>query len=357
MLRLFQFIGKRLKGVGVRASWLWLALVLGLLAAFPFVSPSIYYVSVLTTAALYAVLAMSYDLLIGYTGIVSFGHALFFGIGAYGAGILMRDVGLGFFPALVVVVLLSALMAVVVGLLSLRVSGVYFSMVTLAFAEFFHILVQKLYRLTGGDDGFSRIPTPHWLGSQVHKFYFVLVFAVILFYIGSRLVKSPVGSVWMAIRENETRAKLIGYNTFFYKLLVMVISGMMAGLTGGVYAVVVNFAYPGFISVGTTINVLLMVIIGGVGSLYGSILGALIVRSLGQILSSYFHSWLLMFGLIYVVIVLFFPAGIIGSSRAFLARRQARAGLSAPGAGASTGGALGGSSHGQATDSPGRAVD
>jgi len=315
-------VAKVSRRTGTERTWLLTGGLLGLLFAFPVLSPSVYYVSLLTSAALYGVLAMSYDLLMGYTGILSFGHALFFGVGAYGAGILMRDAGFDFFSAMAVVLALSAVLAAVIGLLSLRVKGVYFAMVTMAFAEFFHILVEKLYHITGGSDGFTRIPTPVWLGGTVQKYYVALVFAIAMYLLARRLVSSPVGSVWLAIRENETRAAMLGYDTFSYKLAVMVISGMMAALTGGLYAVVVNFAHPGFISVSTTINLLLMVVIGGVGTLSGGFIGALIVQPLGRILSSYFRAWLLVFGVVYVLIVLFFPAGILGSVRMWRLRRR-----------------------------------
>lgn len=308
------------------------------LLVFPFVSPSLFYVSLLIEVFIFGVYAMSYDLLMGYTGIVSFGQALFFGTGAYTAGLLLIHTRLPFVAVLVAVIGVSAILAAIIGVLSLRVKGVYFTMVTLAFAELFHVVVQKLDKITGGADGLPGVPSPGILGNRTYFYYFALGFAVAVFLAVRRIVASPTGKVFMAIRENETRAEMIGYHVFVYKLIAMMVSGVMAGLAGAVYGVFLNYAYPNLLSADTTISALLMTIIGGVGTLYGPILGAGVVRVLGFVLSSYFERWVIFIGLIYVVIVMFLPYGIVGTWRDRVARRvQTGLGLDARGTGIGAG--------------------
>ena len=295
-------------------SWSKAAVVTGLLAVtfFPVMAPSPYLVSLAIEVFIFSVYAMSYDLLMGFTGIVSFGHALFFGAGAYTAGILLSRTGIPLPGVMALVVVAAALLAAGVGVLSLRVRGVYFAMVTLAFAELFFIVAHKWSRVTGGSDGLTGIPVPDWLLSRVAFYYFALLLAAAVFLLAQRLINSPAGSVMVAIRENETRAAVIGYNVFAFKLLAMVISGVLAALAGMTYALFLDYAYPALVGIDTTVSALLMTLIGGVGTLWGGILGAAVVRLLGFWLSTLFDRWLLVFGMVYVLIMMFLPSGVMG---------------------------------------------
>jgi branched-chain amino acid transport system permease protein len=268
-----------------------------------------------------AVYAMSYDILMGYTGLLSFGHAMFFGGGAYVLGILLKHAGWGLGPALLMVVLVALAQSLVIGVLSLRVSGVYLTMVTLAFAQMFFILAEAtdFRQWTGAEDGLQSIPIPEWLSPTDHRlrFYFVtLAFAVAMYLLARRAVDSPTGKVMVAIRENEPRARVIGYNTFVYKLIALCLSGVMAGLAGAMNALWNLNANPSMLSVNTTINALLMTIIGGVGTLVGPMLGAGVLQLLGYWLNAAFGPrWPLIFGVVYILIVLFLPYGIVGTWR------------------------------------------
>jgi branched-chain amino acid transport system permease protein len=268
-----------------------------------------------------AVYAMSYDLLMGYTGLLSFGHAMFFGTGAYAVGILLKHAGWPLWQALAVVVLVALVQGLLIGVLSLRVSGVYLTMVTLAFAQMFFILAEAtdFRQWTGAEDGLQSIPVPAWLSPTDHRlrFYFVaLGFAVAMYLIARRVVDSPTGKVMVAIRDNETRARVLGYNTFVYKQIALCVSGVMAALAGAMNALWNLNANPSMLSVTTTINALLMTIIGGVGTLVGPMLGAGVLQLLGYWLNAVFGPrWPLIFGVVYILIVLFLPYGIVGTWR------------------------------------------
>ncbi len=276
-----------------------------------------------------AVYALSYDLLLGYTGIISFGHALFLGGGAYTTAILLRGDSP---PPMVLVVLaviaVGLLLGGLVGALSLRVSGVYFSMITLALAEIVFILFRaddpKLKPFTGGELGLQGIQTPAAIDPTAFRlrFYFLaLGFMAALYLIARRIVSSPTGRVFVAVRENEHRATALGYNTFVYKLCATMLSATIAALAGmmlGLYDKSVTYE---LFSVNITIQALLMTIIGGIGTLSGPLVGAATIRLLDQWLKSdtlraILPAWLrsdLLFGLVYIALVLFFPAGIMGA--------------------------------------------
>lgn len=269
------------------------------------------------------IFAMSYDLLLGYTGILSFGHAMFFGTGGYAIAILIgRNFNWSFGMALVAVVIIALVQSLIFGVLSLRVKGVYLAMVTLAFAEMFYILAEagdfRMY--TGADDGLHGFPVPAYLSATDHRtrFYFLtLVFFVAVFLVIKRLVDSPTGKVMVASRENENRATMIGFNTFWYKLTAFVAAGVFAALAGALSALYRVSVTPSMLSLGRTIDALAMTIIGGLGTLVGPVLGASIIQLLGYWLERWFGSnWTLIYGIIFMLIVMFLPYGLVGTFRA-----------------------------------------
>jgi branched-chain amino acid transport system permease protein len=266
-----------------------------------------------------AVFALSYDILMGHTGILSFGHALFFGTGAYAFGILVKYGHWSPPAAIAVVIVIAAIESFVIGVLSLRVHGVYFAMVTLAFATVAFILVEAtdFKQWTGAEDGLHGIPVPDAINPALHRteFYFLsLAFAVGIFLLVKLFVDSPSGRVWAAIRENEARATSIGYNTLVFKVQATIISGVIAALAGTLNAMWNLSATPQTMGVDTTINALLMAIIGGSGTIIGPMLGAGVLQLLGYLLNLWLGSvWQLVFGLIYILLVLFVPYGIVGT--------------------------------------------
>jgi branched-chain amino acid transport system permease protein len=269
------------------------------------------------------IFAMSYDLLLGYTGILSFGHAMFLGTGGYVIGILIgKNFNWPFVGALLAVVLIALIQSLIFGMLSLRVKGVYLAMVTLAFAEMFFILAEAgdFRQYTGADDGLHGFPVPAYLSATDYRtrFYFLaLAFFVVVFLAVRRLVNSPTGRVMIATRDNESRATMIGYNTVWFKLVAFVAAGVFAALAGALSALYNVSVTPAILGTFKTIDALAMTIIGGVGTLIGPILGATIVQLLGYWLERWFGpTWTLIYGIIFMLIVVFLPYGIVGTIRA-----------------------------------------
>ena len=318
-------------GTSSRRSWLGLVALVALLA-FPFILSALtgepvdagtpkFWQGMLAQVFILAVYAVSYDLLMGYTGILSFGHAMFFGTGAYVTGILLTHAGWPLWQVALAVVAVAIVQGLIIGVLSLRVRGVYLAMVTLAFAQMFFILAEAtdFREWTGAEDGLHGIPVPEWISptdQRLRFYYFALAFSVVAYLVARRVVDSPVGRVMVAIRENEPRAQMIGYNTFVYKLIAVTLSGLLASTAGLMNALWNVNANPSMLSVNTTINALLMTIIGGVGTLIGPVLGAGVLQLLGYWLNDIFGPrWPLIFGVVYILIVLFFPYGLVGTWR------------------------------------------
>lgn len=269
------------------------------------------------------IFAMSYDILLGFTGLLSFGHAMFFGTGAYVIGILLsRNFEWPFGWALLAVIVVALLQSLIFGMLSLRVKGVYLAMVTLAFAEMFYILAEAgdYRQYTGADDGLHGFGVPAYLSATDYRtrfYYLALIFFVVVFLLARRLINSPTGRVMIALRDNENRATMIGYNTFWFKLASFVAAGVFASLAGALFALYNVSVTPAILSAQKTIDALAVTIIGGVGTLVGPILGASIVQLLGYWLERWFGAnWTLIYGLIFMLIVIFLPYGIVGTIRA-----------------------------------------
>ncbi len=269
------------------------------------------------------IFAMSYDVLLGYAGILSFGHAMFFGTGGYAVAILIdKNFNWPFGWALLAVVVIAFLQSLIFGALSLRVKGVYLAMVTLAFAEMFFILAEAgdFRAYTGADDGLHGFPVPAYLSATDHRtrfYYLALIFFVLVFLAAKRLVNSPTGRVMIATRDNENRATMIGYNTVWFKLVAFVAAGIFAALAGALSALYNVSVTPAVLGSVKTIDALAMTIIGGVGTLVGPIIGATIVQLLGYWLERWFGpTWTLIYGTIFMLIVIFLPYGIVGTIRA-----------------------------------------
>jgi len=270
-----------------------------------------------------SIFAMSYDVLLGYTGLLSFGHAMFFGTGGYVIAILIgRNFNWPLGWALLAVLLIAFLQSLIFGALSLRVKGVYLAMVTLAFAEMFFILSEAgdFRQYTGADDGLHGFAVPAYLSPTVYRtrFYFLtLIFFIVVFLTARRLINSPTGRIMIAIRDNENRATMIGYRSMWFKLISFIASGTFAALAGALSAIYNVSVTPSILSSAKTIDALAMTIIGGVGTLIGPILGAGIIQLLGYWLERWFGpSWTLIYGTIFMLIVIFLPYGIVGTIRA-----------------------------------------
>ena len=306
------------------------ALLLILLPFLATLADEPYLVSLFSRILIYALAAASLDLILGYGGLVSLGHAAFFGIGAYAVGILahhdFEETVLFSWPlaipgsdnALVawpVAILVAAILAAIIGALSLRTSGMHFIMITLAFAQmlFFFFVSLEGY---GGDDGlslFSRNTLPGLdLSDDVHFYYVCLASLCAFLFLAGRLVESRFGMVIRGCRESEKRMQSLGFPTYRYKLLCFVIAGAAAGLAGALIANQVEYVSPGLMHWTRSAIILVMVLLGGSGTLYGPVLGAAAFLLLEEILSIYTEHWMVYFGPVMILVVLFARHGLFG---------------------------------------------
>ncbi|HEY1719810.1 MAG TPA: branched-chain amino acid ABC transporter permease [Magnetospirillaceae bacterium] len=330
-----------------------LLVILIALAFAPFLFPGTRSLAVASRICVFIVLAASYDILLGYTGIVSFAHTMFFGIGAYGVAAVLAKAWVGW-DAIVLGTLagvaVAMVVATIVGLLSLRVRAIFFSMITLAVASFTQILATEWRDLTGGEDGLTFSvpdalkPSFHLvegtvlgakLDGRVVTYYLIFALALVLFLFMLRIVNSPFGRVLQAIRENEFRIEALGLKPVVYRTVASVLSAGIAALAGAMMALLLRYNGPdATLSFSLMVDILLMVVIGGMGTLYGSVIGAVVIvmaqyylqGALGgvedmvagvPVLAALFHPdrWLLWLGVLFIVIVYFFPTGIVGRLR------------------------------------------
>ncbi len=294
-------------------------LVLAALLVYPFYG-SEFYIEVVARILILAIFAMSLDLLVGFTGLVSFGHAAYFGIAAYTVVLLSPT---DFTPANLWVVLplsmlASAVAAFVVGLLVLRTKGIYFIMVTLAFAQMAYYIFHDT-KLGGGSDGIYLDVRPEAsiagfvpfdLLDSHHLYFFVVAMMVLVYVFLTLVLRSPFGRVLVGIRSNEHRMRSLGYSTYGYKLAAFTLAGAIAGLAGFLFAVLFGFVTPEYLSWHKSGDVLLMVILGGIGSLAGAIAGAFVLVGLQELFTDWTKHWQLLMGGVIVLAVLFMPGGL-----------------------------------------------
>jgi branched-chain amino acid transport system permease protein len=268
-----------------------------------------------------ALYALSFDLIFGITGLLSFGHSMFFGVGAYLTGIAIKSFGLSFPVTLGLIFLAAILQALLFGLVLPRVKGITFALVTLGMASVFHIIVMssELGTYTGADVGLQGVIVPAFISpaNERLRFYFLALSVLVLFYLlYQRFVDSPTGRVCVAIRENESRAQMLGYNTFYFKLAALLLSSFTAALAGFMHTLYQPIVSPNIASLGFTVTALLIILIGGVGTLNGALVGAAVYRLLDFGLRRYVgESASFINGAIYVAFVLFVPFGIVGTWR------------------------------------------
>ena len=297
------------------------ALVVGLVAgSMATVAPFLpaYPLTLLTQTLIAAMLAMSLDLLLGYTGLPSLGHAAYFGVGAYAVAILATGRQVGFAGCLGAGLAAAGLTAALFGLLAIRATGTYFLMITLALGMVVWGLAFRWVSLTQGDNGISGIPRPElglpWsLWKPLPFFYFTLVAALVAWGLLSMLVVSPFGLGLEGIRESECRMRALGYNVWLHKYLVFVLSGAGAGFAGVFWAYYNGFVSPVDTQLVTSVETLLMVALGGPGTLVGPAVGAATIVFLKNVVSVYTKRWLLILGAVYIGAILFAPRGLVGA--------------------------------------------
>lgn len=284
-----------------------------LFAVLPLVKTSDYQLTVANNILLWALFAMAFNMLFGVTGMLSFGQAMYFGLGAYFVGLFVSYVGaVWFLPALVMGVVAAGLLAIVVGPLVLRLTGVYFTMLTLAFAQLGWGIVVKWYDFTGGDDGIQGIIPPGILGNKIVYFYFCLLLTSISLWFLWRISRSPFGLMLRCIRQNPNRVRFLGRRVKRNQLRIYVISSALTALAGGLMAGVDSSVHTGMWYWTTSGEVILMSILGGMGQFFGPFIGAAIMILIEDMVGAYTESWSLVIGLVMLVMVLTLPKGIVG---------------------------------------------
>lgn len=309
--------GAATNGAGPTRELLAYALVAGLLALAPLALP-IFAMTLLTEALILGLFAMSLDLMVGYTRLVSFGHAAAYGIGAYAAGDILLHTSLPLPFAVLAAAVIAGVIAIGVAWVCTLARGVSFSMLTLAFAQLLYAVAFKWTAVTGASDGLAGIPRnggPFGITvfeNKIGYYYLVLVCLAGAFAFCWSLVRSPFGAVLRGIRENEAKTLSLGYNTRRYKIAIVAIAYALGGLAGALYSPFAGFANTDLLFWLFSGQALIMVIVGGQGTLTGPILGAAFFMLLEQTLSSYTDSWALFFGAIFIAFVMFAPQGIWG---------------------------------------------
>ena len=306
--------------MNTHASLIFKLIALAVIACVPLSGES-FYIEIIGKVLVMAIFAMSLDLLVGFTGLVSFGHAAYFGIAAYAAALFMAKFeSMSLWLVLPASVALSALAAFLIGLFVLRTKGIYFIMVTLAFAQMAYFIFHDT-PLGGGSDGMYLNTKPSaaifgWepfeLSNEVHLFYFILATLVLVYLFLGRVLQSPFGRVLVGIKSNEHRMQSLGYFTFRYKLGAFTLAGALGGLAGFLYTVLFGFVTPELLSWHESGNVLLMVILGGMGNLVGAIAGAFAFEAMREVFADLTKYWQLLMGGVIVAVVLFLPGGLAG---------------------------------------------
>lgn len=287
--------------------------------------PRVLYPPVALDIAAWALFAVAVDLLLGYVGLLSFGHAAFWGTSAYTAAIVAAKTGAAFPFAILAGVAAAVVVAVPIGYLAVRRTGIYFAMVTLAFAQMLYILANQLGGVTGGDNGLQDVPRTLWgvdLSDPYYFYYWMLPLVGLGLFAAWRIVHSPFGAVLLAIRDNPSRVRALGYPVHLYKLTAFVLSAALAGLGGGLYAMSHQFVTLDTLQWTTSGQAVVLVVLGGIGTLWGGVLGSGIVLRLQDYLSlHHFVAPDLIFGGVFIVVVLLFRRGIWGSAAHLLRPR------------------------------------
>ncbi len=313
-------MGKLNSGSNIKRVVLFHVIVLAALAILPLFL-STYHQKLAVEAIILAVFAMSLDLVMGYAGIATFGHAAFFGIGGYAMGVMLKFLFPSLWLGLIMAGFCTAVLAFFIGFVSIRAKGIYFAILTLAFAEVVYRIIFHSYNTPlGGSDGLVGVPTP-MLGlgffeidlTKTVNFYWVAVaFAYLSYVVCKLVVGSPFGSILSGIRENENRVSFIGFNVKWSKVTAFVMAGVFAGFSGAMFTAFKTYADTEQLSFVLSGKVIVMGLIGGIGTLIGPMIGAVVITIFESIISTYFHAHNLIIGALFVIVVIFMPKGLLG---------------------------------------------
>lgn len=294
------------------------------LVLFPFGAPGLYsgyYVDLFTKIMIFGIVLLGFDILAGYTGLVSLGHAMFFGLGGYSSAFIIIHLSSNLFVCLIVALLATLVVGLVVGYFSTQTKDIFFVFLTLAFAQFLYLTAFNLTTVTGGDNGLSMpqvtlgipglwetfIPRPNGF------YYLVLVFLVLSFLYCRRVIKSPFGRVLVGIRENEERVSFLGYNVRLLKIKAFMISAFFAAIAGVLFATYQEFVSPEMLHWSISGDFILMSVLGGMGTLIGPVVGGVILLWGGDVLSSLTENWMIFIGGFFVLMIILAPKGVVGT--------------------------------------------
>ena len=294
---------------------------------FPFIVP---YKALATQIIIWGLFALGFNVCLGYTGMLSFGHAAYFGVGAYTAGIVLIRLWENIWFSLLGGFVMGALLALILGYLCIKRRGIYFAMLTLAFAQLVYFVAFQWVDLTGGDNGLRNIPAVplSFFGLAIDiytplRFYFFVLFFVFLSLLAlNRILQSPFGQVLQAVRENEQRARSCGYDATNVRWVAFIISGAISGLAGSLYALYLHFVGIDSLYYSTSGQVIMMTLLGGMGTFIGPFIGAGVFLYLEDVLSVITPNWMIFLGVIFVLCVLFFPSGIWGTVKELSLKRR-----------------------------------
>lgn len=301
---------------------LWTAIVVALLAVVPVLFPG-YHTSLATLTLIYALLAMSVDILAGFAGRTPLCHGAIFGTATYVVMYYVTVAGGSPWVGVALGIVAAVVVSLIFALLAVRTTGVYFLLLTLALGMIVWGVCQRWTSVTGGENGLRGNVRPDWLADPVRFYYFVLLVGLTASFVMWRFVRSPFGLTLRGIRESESRMRSLGYNSTYHLVLGFLFSGLMAGISGVLYAFFNSFVGPSTVALAQSVKGLLMAIIGGVGTLFGGVVGAAIIIILENVVSSFTERWSMVLGLLFVLTMIFAPEGIVGKIRSMLGRRKA----------------------------------
>jgi branched-chain amino acid transport system permease protein len=295
--------------------------VLAVAAALPLLLSN-YQVGLATEILIFGVLAMSIDILAGFAGRTSLGHGAIFGVSGYVVVYASAQAGLPLAVAFMLGIIAATLVATIFGLLAVRTSGVYFLLLTLALGMIVWGICLRWTQVTGGENGMRGDVRPDFLMSHRAFYWAVLAVVTIVSYAMWRFVRSPFGLTLLGIRDSESRMRSLGYNVSLHLFICFIVSGFFAGIAGALYAMFNNFVSPSTVALAQSVEGVLMMIAGGVGTLFGGFVGAAAIIALENVVSAYTERWQTVLGVTFILIMIFAPEGIIGTLRAILARRE-----------------------------------
>ncbi|MFA6220900.1 MAG: branched-chain amino acid ABC transporter permease [Desulfomonilaceae bacterium] len=304
--------------------WVIFFVIFGLVPVF---AKSDYHLMLANHILIWGMFAMAFNMLFGVTGMLSFGQALYYGLGAYSVGLIAKGFGEAWFvPAIGVGLLLAVVVSILIGLLVIRVSGVYFTVLTLAFGQLAWQITFRWYHFTGGDDGIQGIMPPGILSNHIVYYCFTLLFVAVSIWVLRRLVNSPMGLTLRCIRQNPDRVRFLGRRVRRNQLRIYVISSFFAALAGGLMAGADNSIHPDMLYWTTSGEVILMAVLGGIGQFFGPFIGAAVIIIIQDVVGARTEYWSLIIGLIMMVMVLLLPKGLVGEIQSLRTRLRPGAG-------------------------------